>query len=175
MSFTRRQIIEAGVATGALGLMASSPLLAAAIDAPDVRRRPDMAPAQPAAADPHAGHNVNAVQGEAAAPPAGPPPAEAFSELDSVDIAAAKTAASIRPQIPGGNASTIKVANAPSGVATMAGTSRSRVPRKYLPASAAVATPSVIGIASVAYAAERFASYSSRARGSGGVPSFSAR
>ena len=49
MSFTRRQIIEAGAATGALGLMASSPLLAAAIDAPDVRRRPDMAPAQPAA------------------------------------------------------------------------------------------------------------------------------
>ena len=49
MSFTRRQIIEAGAATGALGLMASSPLLAAAIDAPDVRRRPDMAPAQPVA------------------------------------------------------------------------------------------------------------------------------
>jgi hypothetical protein len=46
MSLSRRQIIEAGAATGALALMASSPLLAQAIDSPVVRRRPDMEPAQ---------------------------------------------------------------------------------------------------------------------------------
>ena len=46
MSFTRRQIIEAGVATSGLALMASSPLLAQAID-PAVRRRPGAVPARP--------------------------------------------------------------------------------------------------------------------------------
>jgi len=47
MSFTRRQIIEAGVATSGLALMASSPLLAQAIDPSTVRRRPGAVPARP--------------------------------------------------------------------------------------------------------------------------------
>ena len=46
MTLTRRQIIEAGAATGALAAMASSPLLAAAIDAPDRRSLPPT-PARP--------------------------------------------------------------------------------------------------------------------------------
>jgi hypothetical protein len=49
MTLSRRQMIEAGAATGALALMASSPLLAATLDPDGVRRRPDMPPqTQPA-------------------------------------------------------------------------------------------------------------------------------
>lgn len=44
MTLSRRQMIEAGAATGALALMASSPLLAATLDPDGVRRRPDTAP-----------------------------------------------------------------------------------------------------------------------------------
>lgn len=51
MSLSRRQMIEAGAATGALAVIGSSPLLAAVVDAPAVRRRPDMEP-EPAAARP---------------------------------------------------------------------------------------------------------------------------
>jgi len=51
MSLSRRQMIEAGAATGALAVIGSSPLLAAVVDAPTVRRRPDIAP-EPAAARP---------------------------------------------------------------------------------------------------------------------------
>lgn len=51
MTLSRRQIIEAGAATGALAVMGSSPLLAAVVDGPSVRRRPDMAP-EPVAARP---------------------------------------------------------------------------------------------------------------------------
>jgi hypothetical protein len=43
--------------------------------------------------------------------------ADEFSELESVDIAAAKTAASISPHNPAGMSSTIKVANASSDTA----------------------------------------------------------
>lgn len=45
MSLSRRQIIEAGAATGGLALLASSPLLAATLDPSGIRRRPDIAPA----------------------------------------------------------------------------------------------------------------------------------
>lgn len=51
MPLSRRQIIEAGAATGALAVMGSSPLLAAVVDMPEVRRRPDIAP-EPVAARP---------------------------------------------------------------------------------------------------------------------------
>lgn len=45
MSLSRRQVIETGAAAAGLAVMASSPLLAATLDPPDLRRRPDMAPA----------------------------------------------------------------------------------------------------------------------------------
>jgi hypothetical protein len=52
MSLSRRQIIEAGDATGALAVMASSPLLAATIDPTPIRRRPETAPAPTTPAQP---------------------------------------------------------------------------------------------------------------------------
>ena len=47
MSLTRRQIIEAGAATGALGLMASSPLLAQVVSASTPAPAPAPVPARP--------------------------------------------------------------------------------------------------------------------------------
>ncbi len=48
MSLTRRQLIEGGLATGGLALMASSPLLAQTVDpAAALRRLPDLVPARP--------------------------------------------------------------------------------------------------------------------------------
>jgi len=52
---SRRQIVEAGCATGVLAMAAGSPLIAAVVDPSTLRRRPDAQPSSPYDAAPVAG------------------------------------------------------------------------------------------------------------------------